>query len=85
MKKITRRQFLKGSAMAGAYLAAGGAGALFNPRKAHAFAQSPSLRKFMQPLRKPITDIPVAASDSTRTWGSDRSKPLHHEYRPVLG
>jgi len=65
MKKISRRQFLKGSAMAGAYLAAGGAGALFNPRKAHAFAQSPSLRKFIQPLRNPLTGgIPVAAPDN---------------------
>ena len=50
-KKFTRRQFLKGSMMAGAYLAAGGAGALFKPGKAHAFATSPALKKFIQPLR----------------------------------
>jgi spore coat protein A, manganese oxidase len=68
-KKFTRRQFLKGSMMAGAYLAAGGTGALFNPRKAYAFAQSPSLKKFIQPLRG-VGTIPVAVSDGTRTWGT---------------
>jgi spore coat protein A, manganese oxidase len=70
MKKITRRQFLKGSLTAGAMLAAGGTGALWRPRKAYAFSQSPSLRKFIQPLRNPLTGgIPLAASDGTRTWG----------------
>ena len=51
MKKISRRQFLKGSLTAGAMIAAGGTGALWRPRKAYAFAQSPSLRKFISPLR----------------------------------
>jgi spore coat protein A len=70
MKKLTRRQFLKGSLTAGAILAAGGTGALWRPRNAYAFAQSPKLQKFIQPLRKPITDIPVAAPDGFRTWPS---------------
>jgi spore coat protein A, manganese oxidase len=52
MKKITRRQFLKGSAMAGAYLAAGGAGSLMWPRNAHAFANSPQLSKWVQAMRQ---------------------------------
>jgi spore coat protein A, manganese oxidase len=70
-KKFTRRQFLKGSMMAGAYLAAGGAGALFKPGKAHAFATSPALKKFIQPLRGlGGSGIPIAASDGTRRWGS---------------
>jgi spore coat protein A, manganese oxidase len=69
MKKISRRQFLKGSMMAGAYLAAGGAGALFKPKKAYAFAQSPNLKKFVWPLRNPLTGgIPLAASDGVRNW-----------------
>ena len=71
MKKISRRQFLKGSMMAGAYLAAGGAGALWRPRRAFAFAQSPNLQKFIQPLRNPLTGgIPLAASDGVRKWGT---------------
>ncbi len=71
MKKISRRQFLKGTLTTGAMLAAGGAGALWKPRNAYAFAQSPGLKKFIQPLRNPLTGgIPVAASDGTRTWGS---------------
>jgi spore coat protein A, manganese oxidase len=71
MKKISRRQFLKGSMMAGAYLAAGSAGALWKPRRAYAFSQSPALRKFVQPLRNPLTGgIPLAASDGVRKWGT---------------
>jgi spore coat protein A, manganese oxidase len=69
-KKFTRRQFLKGSMMAGAYLAAGGTGALFNPRKAHAFATSPALQKFIQPLRMPIGGIPVAAGEGVKSLTS---------------
>ena len=70
MKKLSRRQFLKGSMMAGAYLAAGGAGALWRPRRAYAYALSPNLQKFMQPLRNPLTGgIPLAASDGVRKWG----------------
>ena len=71
MKKISRRQFLKGSMMAGAYLAAGrGAGALWRPRRAYAFAQSPNLKKFIsRRLRNPLTGgIPLAASDGVRNW-----------------
>jgi spore coat protein A, manganese oxidase len=49
--KITRRQFIKGSAMAGAYLAAGGAGSLLWPRNAHAVNNSDQLAKWIQNLR----------------------------------
>ena len=71
MKKITRRQFLKGSLTTGAILAAGGTGALWRPKNAYAFSQSPKLQKFVQALRNPVTGgIPLAASDGTRTWGS---------------
>jgi spore coat protein A len=71
MKRISRRQFLKGSMMAGAYLAAGGTGALLRPRRAYAFSQSPNLQKFMQSLRNPLTGgIPLAASDGKRIWGT---------------
>ena len=90
-KKFTRRQFLKGSMMAGAYLAAGGAGALFKPGKAHAFATSPSLMKFIQPLRNPLTGgIPLAAirrgqilCTPVRPLRFLAGQPLHHRYRPV--
>ena len=71
MKKISRRQFLKGSMMAGAYLAAGSAGALWKPRRAYAFAQSQNLKKFIQPLRNPLTGgIPLAASDGVSKLGA---------------
>src|SRR4030042_3237380 len=84
MAKITRRQFLKYSAIAGA--------ATVLPWKLamrEAYAQygvnSPNLQKFIRPLRSiggiagvftPITApdtqqaIPVAGSDGTRGWGS---------------
>ena len=69
MKKISRRQFLKGSMMAGAYFAAGGAGAFWRPRRAYAYATSPNLQKFVWPLRNPLTGgIPLAASDGVRNW-----------------
>jgi spore coat protein A, manganese oxidase len=63
--KITRREFIKGSLTTGAVIAAGGAGVLFSPRKAHAFAQSPNLQKFIQPLRGVGgAGIPLAAKDT---------------------
>jgi len=63
--KITRRQFLKGSLATGAIVAAGGMGTLLTPQRAHAFAQSPSLQKFIQPLRGiGGAGIPVMAPDS---------------------
>ena len=45
--KVTRRQFLKGSLMTGAVVAAGGAGALFAPRAAFPFANSTNLTKWV--------------------------------------
>ncbi len=68
--KFTRRQFLKGSLVTGAYVAAGGVGALWKPGKAHAFAQSPQLTKFIQPLRGiGGAGIPVAAADAVhQAW-----------------
>ena len=50
--------------MAGAYLAAGGAGALFMPRSAHAFYQSPTIPLFGTSLRG-IGTIGVCAPDLT--------------------
>ncbi len=62
--KITRRQFLKGSLATGAIVAAGGVGTLLTPKKAHAFAQSPNLQKFIQALRGVGgAGIPVATPD----------------------
>jgi spore coat protein A, manganese oxidase len=66
--KFTRRQFIKGSLVTGAYVAAGGMGAIFKPRRAYAFSQSPQLAKFIQPLRKAVVDIPAAATDGFRYW-----------------
>ncbi len=69
--KITRRQFLKGSLAAGALAATGGMGVLLTPGRAHAFVTSPSLQKFIQPLRGiGGAGIPVMTSDGTRTWGA---------------
>lgn len=65
MKKITRRQFLKGSAMAGAYLAAGGAGTLFMPRSAFAFYQSPTTIPLFGTNLRGIGTIGVCAPDGT--------------------
>ncbi len=68
--KITRREFVKGSVVAGTAVAVGGAGILVKPRVAHAFAQSQALAKFIQPFRNVGGDaltapagIPVALSD----------------------
>ena len=77
--KFTRRQFIKGSLVTGAYVAAGGVGALWKPGKAHAFSQSPQLRKFIQPLRGVGgSGIPVAVSDGKRYWkgGVVKSTPF---------
>jgi len=63
--KITRRQFIKGSAMAGAYLAAGGAGALFMPRSAFAFYQSPTTIPLFGTTLRGIGTIGVANPDLT--------------------
>jgi spore coat protein A, manganese oxidase len=59
-----RRGFLKTAATIGT-------GALFaSPwQSVWALGQSPGLAKFIQPLRA-VGEIPVAASDGTRTWGS---------------
>jgi spore coat protein A, manganese oxidase len=51
MKKITRRDFLKGSVAAGAFMAFGGPGSLFLPKSAFATAYSPQLAKWIDPLR----------------------------------
>ncbi|MEW5745476.1 MAG: multicopper oxidase domain-containing protein [Nitrospirota bacterium] len=68
---ITRRQFLKYSAIAGA-AATLPLGFGVRPARA-AFLGSPSLQKFAQQLRG-IETIPVAASDGTRMWGSTEAK-----------
>ena len=68
--KITRREFIKGSLTTGAVIAAGGAGVLFTPRRAHAFAQSPNLQKFVSPLRGVGgSGIPVMNPDTVQqSW-----------------
>jgi spore coat protein A, manganese oxidase len=68
--KITRREFIKGSLTTGAVIAAGGAGVLFTPRRAHAFAQSQNLQKFVSPLRGVGgTGIPVMTPDTVpQAW-----------------
>ncbi len=65
---LSRRNFLKLGAATGAGLVL----SHYMPRvnsKAYALSQSANLQKFVQPLRG-VGDIPVAASDGTRTWGS---------------
>lgn len=65
---ITRRDFLKlGMATAAGVMLRG---LPWNNYVAYAFSQSANLRKFIQPLRMPGVDIPLAASDGTRTWGA---------------
>ena len=64
---VSRRDFLKlGGAGALSLYAASHARFLL---QAQAFSQSANLKKFLQPLRG-VGEIPVAASDGTRTWGS---------------
>ena len=67
---ISRRDFIK-------YSMAAGAAAAIPWRRAMAQAingpyglGSPSLTKFVDPMRMVGTGIPVAASDGTRTWGT---------------
>ncbi len=65
---VSRRDFLKlGGAGVISLYAASRASFLL---QAHAFSQSQNLKKFIQPLRRPATDIPVATSDGTRIWGN---------------
>lgn len=68
--KITRRQFLKASVLAGA--AAAAPGVLLRPQKAYAFSQSQRLRKFVQPLRGlGPAGIPVLTPDQKTYPGVD--------------
>lgn len=69
---ISRRQFLKTTAAAGALA---GAGVLVKPRRAYAFYQSPGLTKFSQQLRgrdvvSLATEIGVADSDGVSSLGA---------------
>jgi spore coat protein A, manganese oxidase len=61
---LTRREFLKLSALTGAGLALP-LDLLANASPVLAFSQSDALRKFVQPLRMVGADIPVAAPDTT--------------------
>ncbi len=64
---VSRRDFLKlGGAGALSLYAASRTKFLLQAR---AFSQSNNLRMFIQPLRN-VGDIPVAASDGTRSWGN---------------
>lgn len=63
--KITRRQFLRSCAVAGAGLALP---LKWGVRSAYPFAQSDHLKKFIQPLRG-VGDIPVAQPDAvSQSW-----------------
>ena len=66
--RLTRRQFVERGAAAGAGAFLFGKMSFPAPAAA-AIAQSDNLQKFIQPLRG-VGEIPVAASDGTRTWGS---------------
>jgi spore coat protein A, manganese oxidase len=60
---LSRRDFLKITAMAGASLVLP-LKWLANPTKAYAYNQSDKIRKFIQPLRSVGADIPVAVKDT---------------------
>ena len=62
---LSRRQFLKLSALAGAGLAVPWK-LLTDASPAYAFSQSTNLQKFIQPLRRVGADIPVAVPDTVR-------------------
>jgi spore coat protein A len=65
---LTRRQFLKFAAAAGAGLIVANKFP-FNITKAFASSQSDSLKKFIQPLRIIGADIPIAVPDTTpQSW-----------------
>lgn len=49
--KLSRRQFLKSSMIAGGIMAFGGVGSLIKPKPAFAYANSPALAKWAQPMR----------------------------------
>ena len=60
---LSRRQFLELSAIVSAGVTVP-VGWLANPAHASAYSQSPRLRKFVQPLRMPGVDIPIAVPDA---------------------
>jgi spore coat protein A, manganese oxidase len=65
---VTRREFLKICALAGASLAVP-AEWLSSPSSVFAFSQTNKLKKFVQPLRMVGPDIPFAAPDTTpQSW-----------------
>src|SRR5213593_4285641 len=74
---MNRRQFFKTSAGGAAFLAVG--------RRAHAFAQSQPLQKFIQALPSlGATGIPVASPNTTLFPGSDYYKLIMGEYTQQL-
>jgi FtsP/CotA-like multicopper oxidase with cupredoxin domain len=65
---LTRRQFLKIAAAAGAAMSVAGK-LSFDAPPAFAFSQSDNLKKFIQPLRMIGADIPIASPDATsQSW-----------------
>jgi spore coat protein A len=68
MKRVSRREFLKFSAMAGAAAVLPLKFALREAWAQYGF-NSPNLTKFVD-LMRPVTSLPIAASDGTRTWGA---------------
>ena len=74
---MNRRQFLKTSGMVGA--------GLFARRPAYAYAQSPPLKKFIQPLpRLGPSGIPVATPNTTKYPGYEYYKITMGEYAALL-
>src|ERR1041384_3067969 len=74
---MNRRQFIKTTAGGAAFLATG--------RRAHAYAQTQKLTKFIQPLQGlGPTGIPVASPSTKRFPGSDYYELIMGEYTQRL-
>jgi len=75
----TRREFIQASAVAGV------AAMFLRGRSAHAaFAMSPALGKFVQPLRQFGVDIPIARSVGVDRYGADYYEIAMRQYTDTL-
>jgi hypothetical protein len=78
---MDRRTFLK----TGSVFTIGiGSGMLFSSRTAWAFVQSAVIPKFVTPLRRPGTDIPIAESDGPGYYGAQHYTLVLREFRDQL-
>jgi spore coat protein A, manganese oxidase len=80
--KVTRREFIKTTAMAAGAVA--GSGILLTPRGAQAYAASMPLQKFIQPMRLFGADIPLAKADTTKYGGVDYYNIVNGWFRDTL-